>query len=586
MCRYNGGEMKKAVLLLVLSVIVGVLYPLQALAYSGMGTGTPSGPYLITDCTQLQEMRDNLDGNYRLANDINCNLMGLAWEPIGFDTNFPFTGTFDGDNYTIFNLGYSGGMYAGLFGNVSDATLKNVSFSSANITSTGMAGVLAGTTLNSTIEHVTVTNSAVTSELNAGGLVGILQSTTLSDSATYNTSVSGRSPATFGSQLGGLIGISTGSTISRVSSSGYVTQNAEAINNSNRFGGLIGSSTSDVISDSYSTVAVSGYSNIGGLIGFASSTSLAQTYASGAIEGDSDIGGLIGYEGLAYIVNSFSQSAATGILNVGGLIGHAVAVGGSPVNSTWDITLSGVADCVGYDQSISFPTTCTGVNPSNSAPGYFINNNTQSPLDTWDFNIVWQTTAGLPILITTPDRADNVHVTRSPTSIIVTWEVPATTGGNPVTSYDLKYRPESSIATTNVTGITPTPGSTQYTIPGLTPNTSYIIEIRAHNARGTGIWAGFITSTLALPVVTTSTPPAAMQASSTLAPDMAVTETPTPIETPTTTPKDSVDAVTASDDVKTEATQGNNPLGLVLIIVGVIVGAGSLVLVLRYFAKK
>ena len=53
---------------LVLTAFQGV-----ASAYSGSGTGTAGDPYLITNCTQLQEMNNDLAASYKLANDIDCS---------------------------------------------------------------------------------------------------------------------------------------------------------------------------------------------------------------------------------------------------------------------------------------------------------------------------------------------------------------------------------------------------------------------------------------------------------------------------------------------------------------------------------
>lgn len=60
--------------------------------------------YNITNATQLQAMSSDLAGDYTLLNDID--MTGFSWTPVGTDTT-PFTGTFDGNNFTISNLTYS-----------------------------------------------------------------------------------------------------------------------------------------------------------------------------------------------------------------------------------------------------------------------------------------------------------------------------------------------------------------------------------------------------------------------------------------------------------------------------------------------
>ena len=92
------------------------------------------------------------------------------WEPIGTSEK-PFTGTFDGNGYTIKNLALveaeakEGKAYIGFFGYAKDATIKNVTFENVYINipcldidhSQGHIGAVAGSLEGtSTIENVTV----------------------------------------------------------------------------------------------------------------------------------------------------------------------------------------------------------------------------------------------------------------------------------------------------------------------------------------------------------------------------------------------------------------------------------------------
>ena len=76
----------------------------------------------ITTCTELQNIRNNLGGDYYLANDIDCSCTsgwngGAGFEPIGSDSNM-FTGTLDGKGYKITHLYINrpSTNYVGLFG--------------------------------------------------------------------------------------------------------------------------------------------------------------------------------------------------------------------------------------------------------------------------------------------------------------------------------------------------------------------------------------------------------------------------------------------------------------------------------------
>ena len=59
---------------LVMAVILlAFLIEAPASAFSGSGAGTVAEPYQITNATQLQEMKDNLNAHYVLMNDIDCS---------------------------------------------------------------------------------------------------------------------------------------------------------------------------------------------------------------------------------------------------------------------------------------------------------------------------------------------------------------------------------------------------------------------------------------------------------------------------------------------------------------------------------
>jgi hypothetical protein len=61
----------------------------------------------ITTCAELQNIRNNLAGDYYLANDIDCSGFdygdGKGFMPIGTEGT-KFTGTFDGKGHKITHL--------------------------------------------------------------------------------------------------------------------------------------------------------------------------------------------------------------------------------------------------------------------------------------------------------------------------------------------------------------------------------------------------------------------------------------------------------------------------------------------------
>ena len=107
----------------------------------------------IYNATDLQNINDDLNGDYELLADID--LTGIDWTPLG-DVNppvgNPFTGTFDGRYHTVSNLTLvrtaadgAGHSNLGLFARaISPATIKNLKLENFNITGRGNIGALVG----------------------------------------------------------------------------------------------------------------------------------------------------------------------------------------------------------------------------------------------------------------------------------------------------------------------------------------------------------------------------------------------------------------------------------------------------------
>ena len=74
----------------------------------------------------------------------------------------------------------------------------------------------------------------------------------------------------------------------------------------------------------------------------------------------------------------------------------------------------------------------------------------------------------------------------SSTSLQVNWDAPDNTGP-PITDYDYRYQAVTDSSWTEVTNTTIT--RTTETVDGLTPSTSYDVEVRAKNAEGTSEWS-------------------------------------------------------------------------------------------------
>ncbi len=142
------------------------------------GNGTASDPYLIASAEQFQRISNGMDKHYRLICDIDFGNATIA--PIGQRVNNnnavvydEFTGSFDGNGYTLSNLNVVGNTYTGLFGivgesgEIADLKLYNVK-ASANITnaekstSEFYAGMIAGKN-NGIIKYCDIDSDGTTS---------------------------------------------------------------------------------------------------------------------------------------------------------------------------------------------------------------------------------------------------------------------------------------------------------------------------------------------------------------------------------------------------------------------------------------
>jgi hypothetical protein len=243
--------------------------------YTSNFTGvTPTAYMLVNNVNDLQNILNNLAGTYALGKDIDASATvgwngGAGFQPLGNASGSNFSGTFDGQNHTITGLYINRPAtdYVGIFSGNSNPTIRNVGIVNVNVTGSWQVGGL--------IAHVGV------------------------DGNIYNSYVSGGTvTATSGSSVvGGLTGLNAG-TITRCYSTAAVNGAGSYV------GGLVGSNYSTgtapvynaVITDSFSTGAVSGGSLVGGLIGGMYQTTgvnaVTNSYSTGSVTGTG--GGLIG----------------------------------------------------------------------------------------------------------------------------------------------------------------------------------------------------------------------------------------------------------------------------------------------------
>ena len=251
----------------------------------GGGSGTVADPYEIASASHLWLVREELDKNFKLTQDLDLSVVTEkeGFDPIGDRAN-SFEGTFDGNGKVIRNLRIERLTedYVALFGYVaSGVVLRNIGLKNVNVTGNGRVGALVGYNPDTTIENSYATGVNIQGDGEVGGLVGENRGT-IRKSYVIGT-VRGRS------SVGGLVGFFVEGVIEKSYTMGAVTASEDYV------GGLVGNIFNGQIRNSYATANVEGRDVVGGLVGSASSGRAEKSYATGTVTGTGvKIGGFIG----------------------------------------------------------------------------------------------------------------------------------------------------------------------------------------------------------------------------------------------------------------------------------------------------
>ncbi|CEG12984.1 hypothetical protein MSIBF_A3030005 [groundwater metagenome] len=358
-----------------------------------VGYGTSENPCVITNCTQLQAMNENLSAHYKIGININCSNTinwnaGAGFSPVGHGDVWnvpyiPFTGSLDGNDKNITGLYINGSSStnAGLFGSMQNAIIRNVHLR-VNITGkSNYVGALGGWSQGTVITNCSSTGTVSATLGNVGGLVGRIEGTSIYDSYSEADVFAGGG----GGGLVGFCGHLEQDTIERCFATGNVTALGDGA------GGLVASINTATIMDCFATGNVLGNNIVGGLIGETNGGNIYNSYATGNVSGNTDVGGLVGqlgrlgggFYGASGIYDSYSTGCVSGTTNVGGLVG---LVGwDSPVvnNSGW-WTGSGPTYAIG---SISENIT---YNEANKSAFYSSSHAVYHSTPSWNFKRVWR----------------------------------------------------------------------------------------------------------------------------------------------------------------------------------------------------
>ena len=221
--------------------------------------------------------------------DANKNLVSKSdlteWKPIGTRWS-PYTGTFDGQGYTISGLYFNNptSSYVGLFGSIgANGKISNVGVLDSYFQFSALGGGVCGE------NYGTVRDCK-----NTGSVRGI-------------------------STIGGVCGLNEkGGIIENSFNEGTVSGTGD---NAQQVGGVSGYNNG-TIKSCYNTASVSGKESVGGVCGFNSVGTTTNCFNEGTVSGQTFVGGVCGNGYGVATTNCFNEGTVSGQSYVGGVCGY------------------------------------------------------------------------------------------------------------------------------------------------------------------------------------------------------------------------------------------------------------------------
>ncbi len=374
---------------------------LDAVRYALNGNGSRSssnGELNTTGCGR--NVGDACSG-YELVTNISLMAYsgGSGWQPLGSCNNSSFSGTFEGNGWTIsdLNISRSGENCVGLFGYVAEgseirnlrlraeavigensvgglvgygggAQIVSSSVVVGNLSGHVKVGGLVGSGVAAWVNSSSVVASKVSGHIEVGGLVGLGESAQIVYSSVVVGELSGSH-----NNLGGLVGLGNSA---RIHSSSVVA--GEMRGNRNNVGGLVGKSVWGRIHSSSAVVGkVSGSTRVGGLAGdfgvgvVGSYAGIISSFVvAGSVSGNKEVGGISGLNnstlGFSYAVTG----PVSGNSDSGGIIGKGESNKDSPEvevhSSYWDSSTSDISS-----GTYGMPQTSTGLQEPTGYKGIY-----------------------------------------------------------------------------------------------------------------------------------------------------------------------------------------------------------------------
>ncbi|MBO7477475.1 MAG: bacterial Ig-like domain-containing protein [Salinivirgaceae bacterium] len=242
-----------------------------------------------------------------------------AWTPIGTSQK-QYYGTFDGQGHTIsgiyFNDEYA--KYVGLFGYVSNPTIKNISLADSYITGHqyvgGFCGFIGNSAKITNCHNEATVYASYNEDSNAGGICGYMGYSTATISGCTNDGYI----SVFRRIVGGICGFQSSGTITNCHNNGRIYADAGNNTGNNSYAGGISGYMNEysyaIISNCYNTGAVEGKGTYtGGITGRIYGT-ITNCFNVGMVTASSYAGAIYGYNNSANCSNNFAlKGTATSI---------------------------------------------------------------------------------------------------------------------------------------------------------------------------------------------------------------------------------------------------------------------------------
>ena len=189
--------MKKCIIIITIIIATQTTY-----AQFGGGNGTEASPYQISTKEHLELLADSVNNSaphpadnwskdkyFIVINNITepVNTVIGSYAPFNIEFSKPFSGNFDGQNYTInLEIYLTTEFSAGLFGYTAFATIKNV-IVYGYVYGYDYAGGIVAVADNTTIENCINLASISGERRHLGGIAGYISRTSISNCANLGT---------------------------------------------------------------------------------------------------------------------------------------------------------------------------------------------------------------------------------------------------------------------------------------------------------------------------------------------------------------------------------------------------------------